>query len=254
MTLGPLPAVESPAPAPRPFRAGRAFLSLALVLLIQVAVGVLVTILCAAVKGIGVVGTPSGMQVIAAPLLIGIGLGSVAGTALAILLWARPLFRDRGAEGLGLFLPRNPALFAGVLAGAAVAGLYVVISLVGPEPPPPQDSFMTQAFAQGGMARLSWALLALLFAPCYEEILFRGLLWKGFSASWGPWPAGILVTLLFTGLHFSEVKDYWPAALGIATMAVVALLARLRTGSLATAMAVHVGYNGVIVVIGYLQG
>ena len=41
----------------------------------------------------------------------------------------------------------------------------------------------------------------------------RGLLWKGFSASWGPWPAGILVTLLFTGLHFSEVKDYWPAAL-----------------------------------------
>jgi membrane protease YdiL (CAAX protease family) len=224
------------------------------VLLAQVVITVFVTLGCIAVNGIGMLGSASGMKEIAAPLLIGLGLSSVAGTALAVGLLARPLVRDRGPEGLGLFLPKNTTLFAGLVAGAAVAGLYIGISLVaGPEPPPPEDSFMAQAVAQGGLARLSWALLALLFAPCYEEILFRGLLWKGFSASWGTWPAGILVTLLFTGLHLSEVKDYWPAALGIATMAVAALAARLRSGSLATSMAVHFGYNGVIVVIACLQ-
>jgi len=253
VTIAPLPPVESPVPAPRPFRAGKAFLSLGLVLLLQVVIGVLVTIVGLAVTGISPLQN-TWMRELAVPLLLSIGVSSVAGTALAVWLWARALARDRGPDGLGLFLPRNATLFAGLLAGAAVAGLYIVVSLVaGPEPPSTEDNFMAQAVAKGGLARLSWALLALLFAPCYEEVLFRGLLWKGFSASWGKWPAGILVTLLFTSLHFSEVKSYWPAALGITTLAVVALLARLRTGSLATAMAVHFGYNGVIVVIACLQ-
>jgi membrane protease YdiL (CAAX protease family) len=224
------------------------------VLLIQVGVGILVTMFLIALKGAAVVGTRSGTNGIAAPLLLSIGVSSAAATALAAALWARPLVRDRGPEGLGLFLPRTSMLIAGLLAGAGVAGLYVVTGLVaGPAPESLKDNFMVQAVAQGGLARLSWALLALLFAPCYEEVLFRGLLWKGFSASWGRWPAGILVTLLFTGLHFSEVKDYWPAALGITTMAVLALAARIQTGSLATATAVHFGYNGVIVVIACLQ-
>ncbi len=259
MTDVPGPPVESPPPAPAvpappPFRAWRAIFSLGLVLLLQVGVGVLVTMFCIALNGIHVVGTASGMKEIAAPLLLSIGLSSLGATALAAVLWAKPLIRNRGPEGLGFVLPRISMLVTGLFVGAAVAGFYVLMCLVaGPDPSSLDDSFMAQAVAQGGFARLSWALLALLFAPCYEEVLFRGLLWKGFSASWGKWPAGILVTLLFTGLHFSEVKNYWPAALGIATMAVLALAARIQTGSLATAIAIHFGYNGVIVVMACLQ-
>ena len=196
----------------------------------------------------------SGMKVIAAPLLLGCGVASVLATALAVRIWASALARDRTPDGLGLFLPRWPVLIAGGVMGAAIAGGYIALAvLAGPEPPNPEESFMAQAVARGGLAKLSWAVFALVFAPLYEEVLFRGLMWKGISASWGKLPAAVLVTAVFTGLHYSEVKNYWPAAVCIGLLAVAALGARVRTGSLATAIAVHFTYNAVIVATAYLQ-
>jgi uncharacterized protein len=94
-------------------------------------------------------------------------------------------------------------------------------------------------------------VIALLYAPVIEELLFRGLLFKGFSASWGVKTAGVVVTVLFVVLHLFETINYWPATVAVTTMAIGTLLARIRTGSLIPSVAMHFAYNAAVVTGAY---
>jgi len=115
----------------------------------------------------------------------------------------------------------------------------------------PGGGLLARAAGRGGLPRISWTLLALFIAPPSEELLFRGLLLKGLAASWGPWCASFVVTVLFVTLHLSETIHYWPSTIFILLLSIAALVARLQSGSLVTSMALHAGYNGVIVAAVY---
>jgi membrane protease YdiL (CAAX protease family) len=123
------------------------------------------------------------------------------------------------------------------------------VAPIAPAPPPP-------AFGAGkALLSFGWALagaaLALLAAPVLEELFFRGVLLQGFARSWGLRVSSVLVTVLFWMLHLSETIGYWPANVAIVALAVVALVARLRTGSLGAAVAAHLGYNVLVVAAVY---
>ena len=105
---------------------------------------------------------------------------------------------------------------------------------------------MAKFFRGAPDARIVLVAIALLYAPLFEELVFRGMMLRGMRASWGPTAAGIVVTILFFALHLTETYGYWPAMLAILTFSVVALFARLRTGSLLPAIAAHLGYNIVV--------
>jgi membrane protease YdiL (CAAX protease family) len=47
------------------------------------------------------------------------------------------------------------------------------------------------------------------------------------------------------------VARYWPAALAIFTLAVVTLVIRVKTGSVLSAIIVHVAYNAVLIAVVY---
>jgi membrane protease YdiL (CAAX protease family) len=96
-----------------------------------------------------------------------------------------------------------------------------------------------------------WAILAIGVAPPTEELLFRGVLYAGFARSWGARAAAVVTTALFVALHAPEIRGYWPGWMVIASLGALALRARLRTGSLAPAIALHVGYNLALVVVIY---
>ncbi|HUR81601.1 MAG TPA: type II CAAX endopeptidase family protein [Thermoanaerobaculia bacterium] len=162
--------------------------------------------------------------------------------ALRILGW--PFVRDRSPNGFGFVMPpwRQTLLWFAV--GVVAAGPYIALRLVIPTH---WEGPMAKFLRGAPDARIVFAALALLYAPLFEELLFRGMMLRGMRASWGTTAAGIVVTILFFVLHLPETYGYWPAMLAIVIFSVVALCARLRTGSLVPAVAAHAGYNIVAV-------
>jgi membrane protease YdiL (CAAX protease family) len=234
-----------------PYRAGKALLTLGLVLLVQTVAGVSAALAVMLLKSV----TKNPLQdphVLSAAIL-STGLASAGATVWAARAWARPLFLDRTASGLGLFLPSARSVLLWGSAGAAMAALYLAMAICihSVEFGSGRGGLLTQAAGRGGLPRLAWTLFALFIAPPSEELLFRGLLLKGLAASWGTLWASIVVTVIFVALHVSETAYYWPANIFILLLSVGALFARLRSGSLVASMALHAGYNGVIVVAVY---
>jgi membrane protease YdiL (CAAX protease family) len=235
--------------APPPFRAGKALLSFLLVLLAQ-AIAVLMLV------SVGEVISP-GKSSLKEPgfqtaLLLSVSLAFLAGAFLAARLWARALVRDRSPSGLGLFIPARGQILRWTSSGVGLAILWVAFSMLSRSHASQSLGPVAQAAARGGLARLVWALIAIGIAPLGEELLFRGLLYKGFEASWGRTAASVLVTALFVSLHVAEVSHQWVALAPITLLALLALAARRKTGSLAPAMALHSAYNGSIVAFVYI--
>jgi len=130
-------------------------------------------------------------------------------------------------------------------------GLVYILIAVWVAPPDESTSFgvVSTAASESLAVRIAWAIGGLAVAPFIEEFLFRGVLFGTVARTRGIGLALIVATVPFVLLHLPETGSYWPALLGIATMAVVANLARLRTGTLASAVATHFGYNLMLVVV-----
>jgi CAAX protease family protein len=98
-----------------------------------------------------------------------------------------------------------------------------------------------------GLSQWLWVAGVLVFAPLAEEPLFRGVLYAGFRNSFGAVWAAIGTTFLFVILHITEMIYFWPSAIGITGLALAALWLRLRSAAIGPAVAVHCGYNAMIV-------
>jgi membrane protease YdiL (CAAX protease family) len=135
-------------------------------------------------------------------------------------------------------------LGAGVLAGlffAVLGGVFGEHWLRGP-PGPLARMAMTPGFT-----RALFIGMALLLAPPFEELLFRGVLYGGYRRTLGAIRAAALTTFIFCLLHIPDAIHFPPAFIGIASLALTALWFRLRAGAIGPAVAVHFGYNGVLV-------
>jgi membrane protease YdiL (CAAX protease family) len=250
------PAVAVPA---RRFGAARAIAIFALTFAAQLLASFVVIVVGVALaisRGEG--GMNSGVvAVVLERSTVAVLLLSAVGSAAAVLLGgrflARDLFRDRTASGIGRLAVAQTEAAWSLAAGVGLALIYgLFCTLVLPPDPNMQLGPLAKAAESGGASRAAWALLALVFAPIFEELLFRGIALRGFTESWGRIPAAIVVTVLFVSMHLFETIGYWPATVAITFMALAALGARLRTGSLAAAMLVHFGYNATIAAMALL--
>ncbi len=131
----------------------------------------------------------------------------------------------------------------GMLLGFGLSVVYLTLAVTFPPAPDQLKGPLHSAVMMGGWPRHIWVLLALLVAPPVEEFVFRGVLFAGFSRSWGPYVSGLIVTVVFVALHALEISGYWPALLAITTLALAALYARIKTNSLAPAIVLHASYN-----------
>jgi membrane protease YdiL (CAAX protease family) len=91
--------------------------------------------------------------------------------------------------------------------------------------------------------QLFWIILFVVIAPFIEECLFRGILYAGFSQTWGPLLGGIIVTGMYVALHFPKIYIYPPAALAILCLGLATLWLRLRTQALTSGIVCHMTYN-----------
>jgi membrane protease YdiL (CAAX protease family) len=146
---------------------------------------------------------------------------------------------------------------AGVVVRAALTGLGLVVAFVvaGRFLPAARHELgpLGRIAAAGGGLRVAWAVLAVAIAPPVEELVFRGVLYAGFAAKWASSRAGFVTTMIFVAMHATEIGAYWPAWIAIGVLSTLALRARVATGSLVPAVALHATYNLGLVLATYAQ-
>ncbi len=83
-----------------------------------------------------------------------------------------------------------------------------------------------------------YLVAAVIIAPLWEEVVFRGVLYPFCKAHLGRWPA-----LITTGLLFGAIHGHLPSFLPLALLGVVLGLAYERTGSLWSPILLHTFFN-----------
>ena len=248
--LAPPSVALSPLGAARALRIFAAYLGAQLA--VAVVVGVLVGVRNLTAGGPA---SPGGIQLdprvtLAAALVATLVAGLVA------LRMVRTTFARDGGD-----VARNAVGWKGAsareCARAALQGLgllaaFVVVGSVLPSRPHALGPLARAAMVGGG-GRFVWAALACLVAPPTEELVFRGALYAGLARSWRPAGAAAVTTAIFVALHGTELGGYWPGWIIVALVGALALRARLATGSLLPAIALHASYNLGLVIAVTLQ-
>jgi membrane protease YdiL (CAAX protease family) len=91
-----------------------------------------------------------------------------------------------------------------------------------------------------------FALFGILVAPLFEEIIFRGFLFKVFNDMSGPRLAVPATAILFALLHAFQLWGNWPAIALIFVVGYVLAFLRNRSGSLIPGLIVHTSYNAML--------
>ncbi len=115
-------------------------------------------------------------------------------------------------------------------------------------PSPILDTLLAAPF----LVQIGWAVLFVVLFPVVEEVLFRGVLFTGFSQSWGSGLAGVFTTVAFVSVHMPKVLEYWPALVVVTMVGALTVLIRIRARSLVPGMTLHCAYNGVLVISAFL--
>jgi len=178
-------------------------------------------------------------------------IGMIFSGLLVIIVsiwWFRGELKDQSATGAAWVIGGSRKNLAAFSIGILIAILYLVIAPVLHAIPEVETMGpLAKMASRPGISQTVWILLALLLAPPIEELLFRGVLFGGICRSWGPVAAGLVTTVVFVLMHVPEMMHYWPALIFITIMAAVALRWRLTTGAIGSSVAVHLGYNSVLV-------
>ena len=124
----------------------------------------------------------------------------------------------------------------------ALVVVYVVAYLHDLIVNPEQQQILTYfPHSSGGAALL--AVLAVVMAPFFEELFFRGFLFRGLARSWG-WPLGALVSGAIFGAIHLQLTVFFP----LFVLGVVLAWVYQRTGSLWTSITLHAVFNGISVI------
>jgi membrane protease YdiL (CAAX protease family) len=104
----------------------------------------------------------------------------------------------------------------------------------------PADEFLTTSYKTAEIVPLYWFTLTIM-APLFEEAFFRGFLFEGLRTSrLGAWGAMIATSLFWMMVH---IQYDWYGLLTIAVLGLIIGTARLKTGSVAVSVVLHVTNN-----------
>ena len=183
-------------------------------------------------------------QIPAAQLAIALAVNATVLTLIAILGYRRGNSWKSGF-GMGFrqlaklrfaplfYLATLPALLL-----ATQASSWVLELLTGKET---ELQKVAQVMTEGSpWLRIAYALVAIVVAPLFEEIMFRGLLFPYLVKRNGLVGGTAMVSLIFAAMHF-----HLPSFIPLALLSVGLCLAYWRTGSLWVSIGMHALFNTV---------
>ncbi len=193
------------------------------------------------------------LRVLSVPLPRWAAYGPAAIALIIGMSWPllRGMQRNQWREALGLH--RGQGLWhevgAGVLGWVASLPLLIVgmiaaswiMKLTGEFPTHP----IVDAFAGNGWAKFGAILLAVVWAPISEEIMFRGQLFPGLSASLRWLPGALLSAFVFAVIH----PQGWAGVPAIMVLACSFAFLRMWRQSLIAPMTAHALNNGIMCVM-----
>lgn len=160
-------------------------------------------------------------------------------TFAKLIVWIAPLLLI-----VTLGLKRSPVAYLGLVrfrhgltAGLAVGAAFVALSAI-------VDVF----FRSHALPHLTWGTLnALIVAPFFEEIIFRGFALKALEESgYRFWPANAIAAILFLGLHLPGWHfmtglgpSYVIVGVSVVVVGMVAGYAKRRSSSTWASVTVH---------------
>ena len=113
-----------------------------------------------------------------------------------------------------------------------------------PDYPQPPHSLLEAMSHMDMMWKVLIAFSAIIMAPWFEEVLFRGLLQSMLRRFIGPWPAILIASAIFAMFHAQP--QHWPPLFALS----VALGYNYeRCGRLWPAILIHMLFNGVNIII-----
>ena len=92
--------------------------------------------------------------------------------------------------------------------------------------------------------RAYFVLLAVVIAPVFEELLFRGMLLPALARRYGAATATLVISVVFASIH-----GHVPSLVPLFILSVSLCLAYIGTGSLASSIIMHAVFNGVTVTL-----
>jgi uncharacterized protein len=172
--------------------------------------------------------------------LSGFTIQAILALVIMSLSWFKGFkLKDLGYKSVGLIEAAKSVLKAYGLVWVCMI-LYANALMFFGFSPPEQNTY-TFLFSQKGLFIILNLLLAVVFAPIFEETMFRGVIYGSLRSKLGVWPAALLSGAIFSGVHF-EVYGFLPRlVLGV----LLALLFE-KYKSLYPSMCLHATHNGVL--------
>lgn len=187
--------------------------------------------------------------------LVALSLLALVGGALLLL---RGAVQRRGSlrEAVGLARPRllDAPIALGWVALAFAAQTAAVLLTIAVTPW--DDAQARNVPDLDGITWLGTAYVVLVvgvLAPVVEEVLFRGVLLHALLERWSFWPAALLTSVLFGGMHFvGAISGGHLVVVATTTFGIVLALLVRRTGRLFPAMLTHAAWN--LIAVGVALG
>ena len=167
-----------------------------------------------------------------------------AAAAIFTLWWRRPFGTGIQWNGWAALRRAGGLLVTGLLLGLLLE--WVSSYLPVPKQLPLDEFFRTPTevwLATG---------FGIFIAPAFEEIAFRGFLLPSLERFSGRVVAIIATSVLFAGLHATQLAKAWVPLLVIFCVSVVLCLVRLRFKSVAASALVNAAYNSSIFILVFI--
>lgn len=127
------------------------------------------------------------------------------------------------------------------------AGYEAVFQALAGHPTPAQD--VVEMFPHGTAGLVLFVLLAVVAAPFFEEVVFRGFIFQGLASSWGTVPGILVSAAVFSATH-AQLTVFVPLFI----LGVVLAWVFYYTRSLWTSIALHAIFNSIAVLVWALSG
>ena len=139
---------------------------------------------------------------------------------------------------------RNYPFSEGFLISVGVTlaiSVLLVSSFFPPHEPPPIEKLLSSA-----RAVYVFAVFGIGAAPLFEEIIFRGFVFKVLFEIRGPGTAMSVTAILFALLHLPQLWGSWAGVGLIFVVGYVLSFVRLRSNSLIPSFIIHTSYNAML--------
>jgi membrane protease YdiL (CAAX protease family) len=142
-----------------------------------------------------------------------------------------------GALGWTFPIPRA---WLCLIAGPA---LTITLSVLGVLMKAPTESSLIEEMITSRASLALFIVFGVVFAPIFEELLFRGFLFPLLARSMGPWLGIAFTALLFGLLHGAQNHWAWQQMVLIGAAGAAFGYARYQTGSTTAGFLMHAAYN-----------